>query len=64
MPEAKLAGVINVTKIRGDYFSLTIDGAEFPWMTQGMRVEIQPGRDFSSITITIPANRVEIIHEA
>ncbi|GAA3136574.1 hypothetical protein GCM10010466_29230 [Planomonospora alba] len=63
MPRAKLAKVVNVTSLPGGYFSFTIDGEEFPWLTQGLSVSIEPGDKGSSITITIPANRVEVIRE-
>ncbi|MEQ4716077.1 hypothetical protein [Nonomuraea sp. B19D2] len=63
MPEVKLASVINVTRLPDGFFSFTIDGHPFPFTVQDIATSLKPGEDFPYITVTIPADRIEVINQ-
>ncbi|GAA3473896.1 hypothetical protein GCM10018965_084490 [Nonomuraea roseola] len=64
MPAAKFASVINVTRLPDGFFSFTIDGHAFPYAVQRFETGLEPGTDGPYLIVRIPADRVEIIHQA
>lgn len=64
MDYPRLAKVINVTRLPDGYFAFSIDGHVFPWTIQHLTTGVDPGLEVPSITVTIPADRVEVINQA
>lgn len=59
----KLADLIKITQAGAGRYRVEIDGVEFPWATAGgANVYVEKG-DIPGVTITIAANRIELVSE-